>query len=78
MPRQCEFISENVSGGTTQEKALLSPEEVVKGKIFKSFIISPWVCAQRWGTAGDRFFMEMNSLARAMTAVNEWQAAPPE
>lgn len=76
MPRQCEFISENVSGGTTQEQALRSPEEFVKGKNFKSFIIGPWVCVQRWGTAGDTFFMEMNSLARAMMAVNEWKAAP--
>lgn len=30
---------------------------------------------QRWGTAGDTFSMEMNSLARAMMAVKEWQAS---
>lgn len=56
MPRQCEFIAENVSGGTTQEKALLSPEEFVKRKIFKSFIISPWVSAQRWGDCWGQIF----------------------
>lgn len=55
MPGPYEYISENVSGGTPQEKVLLSPEECVKEKSFKSLIIGLWVGVQCWGTAGDRF-----------------------
>lgn len=60
MQGQCELISENVSGGITQDKVVLSPEEFVKEKNFKSLIIGLSICVQCWRSTGDRFFMEMN------------------
>lgn len=67
-------FQKNVSGGTTQEQALLSPEEFVKGKILNhSSSACGYVC-----NAGGHIFHGDEFISRAMTAVNEWQAALTE